>query len=251
MNAKKLFKKHGATALLIIGCGGVIGTAVAAVFGKEKYDGLIEETKKEKKEHKKSDKIKVAAKAYAITAVSAAISIGCLIASHKINANAMATVSAALAAKTVDAKKFAEKTKEIVGEKKYNEIEEKLVEDKMNANPPMTVITGVGEQLFYDSWNDRYFLSDMETVRKGVNDAVAELQNSHQLSMNEFFEFISPRLSNTDAGDIFGWDTMSCDRVEVSYFAKLVNEGPYKGKSAIAIKFCSGYEPTTNINMMK
>lgn len=251
MDIKRFLKKNASTICLVVGCAGVIGTAVSAVFGKEKYDDIIEEVKSEKnpdEDLKKSDVIKAGAKAYWLTAVIAVGSICCLVASHKISQNTLATVSTALAMKTADYKTLAKEAKEKLGEKKYAEMEGKIVEDKMNANPPV-IVAGTGDTLFYDAFNGRYFFSNMETVRQGVNDAVKELRHTNSLSLNEFWNMITPDLEDIDGGE-WGWDTCfdgGVDDICVSYYPKLVQDGPYKGKAAIAIKFDTGSEPACNI----
>lgn len=262
-----VMRKNGPIILLIGGCVGVVGTAVSAVFGKEKYDTIVTEKIEEKKQEleekgeevteeatelKVTDKIRAGARAYWLTVLIACVSITCLVASNKIAATNFATLSAAYAANKMDYKKYVEKASQKMGAKKADEVEEEIVREKMDKNVPKeatVIVTGTGDQLFYDVWNDRYFWSDMQTIRKGVNDANLELMNSHQLSANEFYEFIAPQLAHTQNGGIFGWDSGmdGLDKIEVGFYAKEITEGQYMGRAAMAIHFLSGAEPVCNL----
>lgn len=264
---KMLMSKHGPIVLLIVGCTGVVATGVSAVFGKEKFDTIVKEKVEEKKQEleekgeevtdealelKPTEKIKAGARAYCFTFIIASISIAALIASNRIAASSFATLSAAYAANKMDFKNYVSKATQKMGPKKSDEVEEEIVKEKMDKNVPReasVIVTGTGDQLFYDEWNDRYFWSDMETIRKGVNDANLELMNSHQLSANEFYEFIAPQLAHTQNGGIFGWDSGmdGLDKIEVGFYAKEILDGQYRGRAAMAIHFLSGAEPVCNL----
>lgn len=265
-NFKTNVKKNAPAILLIVGCVGVVGTAVSAVFGKEKYDTVIKEKIDEKMQTatengedldeeivlKPTDKLKAVGRAYWHTILIACVSITCLVASNRMIVGNLATVSAAYAANKLDYKKYVEKATEKMGAKKADEVETELAHEKMSKNVPTentVIMTGSGDQLFYDEWNDRYFWADMQTVRKGVNDANLELMNCHQLTANEFYEFIAPQLAHTKNGEIFGWDSGmdGLDKIEIGFYAKEVTSGQYAGRAAMAIRFLSGCEPTCNM----
>lgn len=239
--------------LLTLGCAGVIATAVSAVFDKEKYDTIIEETKKEKEEKKeevkKTDVIKVVAKSYWRTAVIGIFSICCIIASNRISASQLATVGAAYAASEGRRKEFMDKATEKFGEKKVNEVKEAIVEEKMTKaveNPTTIYNMGVGDQLFYESWTGRIFVRDLESVRKGVNDANVELINNDSLTFDEYCDWISGgQLESVKAGGM-GWNGDFCNKIDVSYIAKKIETGPYAGRTALAIIFHTDSEPRCN-----
>lgn len=243
--------------LLAIGCIGVAATAISAVFDKERYDNIIEEVKKEKEEKKeevkKTDVIKVVGKSYWRTAVIGVISICCIIASNRITAGQLATVGAAYAASENKRKEFMQKATEVVGEKKVEEIKNSITEDKINKafeNQDVTIInTGLGEQLFYDEWSGSVWSDNLETVRKGINDANCELRKSDELTYNEWRSFISSgKLEDVDSGRKWGWNTSIVDKIEVSFTAVKLTSGPYSGRVAMGVRFYDAYEPRTNIN---
>lgn len=258
--SNKLFtfvKAKSPVILLAVGCIGVAATAISAVFDKERYDNIIEEVKKEKEEKKeevkKTDVIKVVGKSYWRTAVIGVISICCIIASNRITAGQLATMGAAYAASENKRKEFMQKATEVVGEKKVEEIKNSITEDKINKafeNQDVTIInTGLGEQLFYDEWSGSVWSDNLETVRKGINDANCELRKSDELTYNEWRSFISSgKLEDVDSGRKWGWNTSIVDKIEVSFTAVKLTSGPYAGRVAMGVRFYDAYEPRTNIN---
>lgn len=251
---KSFMKKNSPVMLLVLGCVGVAATAVTAVFDKEKYDTIIEEVKTEKEEKqeeiKKTDVIKVVAKSYWRTAVVGIFSICCIIASNRITAGQLATMGAAYAASENKRKEFMQKATEVVGEKKVNDIKDKITEEKMMKaveNPTTIVNMGVGEQLFYEAWSGRVFTSDMESVRKGINDANAEFLNTDSVTFNEYCTFISNgKLEDVKGGEM-GWSTEFCNKIDVTFYAKKIENGPYAGRTAMAVVFHPECEPRYNV----
>lgn len=242
--------------LLTLGCIGVAATAVSAVFDKERYDSIIEDVKAEKEETKeeikKTDVIKVVAKSYWRTAAIGIFSICCIIASNRISASQLATVGAAYAASENKRKEFMAKATEKLGDKKVEEIKNSITDEKIQktfGNDNVTIInTGCGEQLFYDEWTGSVFTNDMETVRKGINDANIELRNTDELTYNEWRSFISNgKLDDVDSGKTQGWTTAIVDKIEVAFTPIKIKSGPYKDRVAMGIRFYDEYEPKTNI----
>lgn len=239
--------------LLAIGCIGVAATAVSAVFDKERYDNIIEDVKKDKEEKqeemKKTDVIKVVSKSYWRTAVIGVFSICCIIASNRITAGQLATVGAAYAASESKRKEFMEKATEVMGEKKVNEIKNKIDEDNMmTAINNVQSIPGEGIQLFYEPWTGRVWKDEKTNVEAGINSANSELLNSDMLSVNDWCEHISHgKLGETKGGEDQGWTTEFCTLIHISWYAKGITEGPYAGHTAWAIQFHTNDEPRMNI----
>lgn len=255
-------KKHSPAILLAVGCVGIVGTAISAVFGKEKYDDIVDEIRDKHEEEnvdnpeelKPTEKIKAVGRAYWHTILIACVSITCLVASNRIATSQLATVGAAYAANKADYKKYVEKATEKMGAKKSAEVESEIASDKMKGSKLVegaVIYTGRGDDLFWDSWNDRYFFGDLETVRKAVNDANDELKNTGRLTGNEFWSFVSPKLSENGSGDAYGWDggIDGLDSINVSYYSKIVEDGPYMNRPCIIIKFDAGSEPCCHIGM--
>lgn len=108
------------------------------------------------------------------------VSVGCSVASTKTSIGRTAAYATYSAAKQYELEELKKTVKEVMGEKKAAEIEQKAVEKQMSDNPPteqnVYVVSGGGETLFYDSMNDRYFKSTWEAVMDARHRIIDTLQ---------------------------------------------------------------------------
>ena len=164
-----------------------------------------------------------------------------LIMSNRESAKRIASVTAALAYQITEANDYKEAAKEILGEKKEKEIEEKAektkVERAFKSKYPRNVIdTGMGEDLFYDYYNDRFFLSSLNFIQKCINELNADHIEAvkrdpfdfNPMTLKEFYEAI--RLGTGEDykgfGDEFGWDNDGLIELDMSNDnAKMSGEG--------------------------
>lgn len=117
-----------------------------------------------------------------------------------------------------------DKAKEVIGEKKTQEITDLVNADKVKNNPPgknEVFITGKGETLCYDDYSGRYFKSDAESIRKAVNDINAQLRDDYFVSLNEFYALLG--LSNVKLGDDIGF-AMEDSYLNLSFSATLTDD---------------------------
>lgn len=263
-NLTKFFSKNAKTILLGVGITGLVAAIPLAIKGKDNYDRIIkktaeekpeiDETTGEKEEITRTDMINAGVKAYWKSAVIAIFSITCLVASNKIGSNQVAIATAAYAAKKKECDTIVEKAKTKLGDKKWQEVEEEIAEEKMKkASVPTEIITaGNGDQLYYDSWYGRYFWSNSIKVEGGVNKANAEYLKEGCLSVNEFWEFVHPAFEEVKAGDYEGWDYNENNReIAINFFSKTIHEGPYAGRSAMVIQFARTSEPNLDLGTHK
>lgn len=122
-------------------------------------------------------------------------------------------------------KKLQEKVAETVGEKKAEEIKTKIVKEKIENNPMANkevIITSKGDTLCYDSVSGRYFKSDIDTIKKIVNELNRRMLSESYISLNDFYYELG--LSFTKMGDQLGWNI---DRglIDISYVPLLADDG--------------------------
>lgn len=132
-------------------------------------------------------------------------------------------------------KDYQAKVVEQIGEKK-----EQLVRDEVNAEHirqnPVTnnqvLVTGGGKTLCYDSVSGRYFQSDMETIRRAINDINQKCLTHDYASQNDlYFELGLPTIP---IGEDLGW--RSDHLLEVS-FSSHINEN---GEPCLAMDYRVG-----------
>ena len=104
-----------------------------------------------------------------------------------------------------------EATKEVVGEKKAEQIQDKAnanrIDKTYTGSAEQILIAGDGDSLFYEPLSGRYFRSNWNSVSKGCNELNSEALGGGYfgtISLNDWFAKLG--LDAIDAGDILGWD---------------------------------------------
>lgn len=263
----KTFGNKSKAIALTVGVGLGVAAIVSAVIEKDNFDKLVKVKKEEKaKETNKTDisevkltkaeYAKCGVKTFGKTAGIALASFCFLLVADAIGKEQVAIASAYAAGIGKNKKEFTDKVKEKIGEKKFEEIQNSIEDDRITQNPPTAenvIKSGHGGDIFYDMWNDRYFESDMNTVREGVINANNAYQTLHSISMDDFYYHVNHRLGNTGKGQTFGWRQGSpfCkDKINVQYSSKLCTSGPYKDHAVIIMRFAEDSEPVTNLNLI-
>lgn len=141
---------------------------------------------------------------YIPTAASGVITIGCIIGGTRVNNKRMAAAQAAFIISERAYSEYKDKVLETYGEGKEQKIRDAIVEDRIRANPPgPTIVLGSGSVLCREGHTGRYFESDMETLRRSVNDLNARLNHHDTCSLDDWYYLIGmPGTANS--GDL-GW----------------------------------------------
>ena len=125
-------------------------------------------------------------------------------------------------------KEYQEKVVATIGEKKEKGIREAIAKDRVDRNPMSTkeiIVTGSGETYFYDSTSDRYFMADIEQIRRIVNDLNERMLNgmdSH-VSLNDFYAEVGLRF--TLVGDEVGWNVSKWGQIKLDFHAQIADNG--------------------------
>lgn len=220
-------KRHSPDILTGIGIAGMLTTTVFAVKATPKALILIEDKKREIKydrieeaknlEHKVTDNsvpkltvfeaIKATWKCYIPAAITGAVSIACLIGANSVNTRRNAALAAAYALSESTLSDYKDKVAETLGQKKAQEVKDAIAQEKIESNPVSTkeiVVTDKGESLCYDSISGRYFKSDIEYIRRSVNNLNERLLFDSYISLNDYYDEIGLDEINP-LGDALGW----------------------------------------------
>lgn len=226
-NAKITITKHSPEILTGIGITGLLTTTVLAVKATPKALKLIEENKKEKAVDELTPKevIQATWKCYIPAAVTAAASTACIIGASSVNLRRNAALAAAYKLSETALTEYKEKVVETFGEKKEKLVREGLAKDRIDKNPVRSsevIVTSKGETLCLDYTSGRYFKSDIESIKKAVNELNRRMLSENYISLNEFYEEID--LPPIKLGYDIGWNV---DRgfIDVSFDAALDAEG--------------------------
>ena len=238
--------KHSPEILTGVGIAGMITTTVLAVKATPKVLMLIDSKKQEifdeldpsevpgnttnykNLQLKPIEVVKVAWKPYIPAAVTCAASVTCLIGASSVNAKRNAALATAYELSKTALADYKEKVVETVGEKKEEIIREKVAQKKVDENPPTkseVIITGSGDVLFLEPVSMRYFKSDIENIRKIINDLNYRLTAGMEeyISLSELYDEIG--LSHTAQSDDIGWNIYRDGQINIDFPATKTEKG--------------------------
>lgn len=207
--------KHSPEILTAVGVAGMITTVVVAVKATPKALECIEERKYQLEDETdtiidtlpKKEVIKAAWKCYIPAAITGALSTACLIGANSVHAKRNAVLATAYKLSESAFSEYKEKVVETVGEKKEEAIRDNIAKDHIDKNPVKdseVIMTDRGNTLCFDVHSARYFRSDIETIRKAVNDLNRRMISEMYISLNDLYYEIG--LRPTKLGDDLGWN---------------------------------------------
>lgn len=104
---------------------------------------------------------------------------------------------------------YKDKVVEKVGKTKERAVRDDIAQDRVNQNPPSKndiIITGGGDVLCYDKYTGRYFMSNMDALKKAENQVNFYVLNNQYATLNDFYQYIG--LPTVPVGEEVGW---TCD----------------------------------------
>ena len=226
-NIRHIAYKHSPTILMGVGIAGMVTSTVMAVRVTPKALMLLEEHKIDEEEEDLSviDTIKTTWHCYIPSVMVCVGSITCLIYSSSINLRRNAVIATAYSLSENALKEYQEKVVETIGEKKEHTIRDAVAKDRINKDPVSNKeihITNSGNTLCYDVISGRYFESDIELIRKAVNELNRNMLNDMYISLNDFYYELG--LSNNELGDDLGWN-ISDGFIELNFSTQLSDNG--------------------------
>lgn len=223
---KSSLTRHSPEILVGIGITGMLTSTALAVKATPKAIRLMNEAENEKNgELTTLETVKACWKPYIPAAVTAATSVACLIGASSVNAKRNAALAAAYTLSDTAFREYKEKVIETIGEKKEKIVQEKIAEDKMKNDPVSkkeVIITDKGNTLCYDAVSGRYFRSDIDKIKKAVNDLNKQMLSDMYISMNDFYDILG--MPRTSVGDQLGWN-LDSGLLELDYSAQLAEDG--------------------------
>ena len=204
IGVKKYITKHSPEILTGLGIASMITSTVLAVKATPKAVKLLQE---QKHELTTLETVQTVWKEY-IPAVSFGLGgVVCLVSSCYINNKKSAALATAYAISDTTFRTYRDKIVETIGEKKEKKIRDEIAQDsvnKTNNENRQIIVTPSGQTLCLDKISGRYFRSDLDTIRKAVNNLNKEMLSENYISLNRFYSVIG--LDNIKDGDYIGWN---------------------------------------------
>ena len=228
--------------LILIGMSvaGLVTTVVMAVrvtpkavrlIENAKYNLALEEdeqgnvTEPMKLDFTTMDVIKTTWKLYIPAVIMGGVTISCIIGANSINLRRNAALASVYSLTEATLKEYQEKVVETIGKGKEQKIKDGIAKDRIIKNPPndaTIIITGKGETLCYDALSGRYFKSDIESIRKILNELNSSLMNEMTISLNDVYFALG--MSNIKLGEELGW-TIDDGLMEFHFSSQLSEDG--------------------------
>ena len=228
----KLASDNSPAILTAIGVTGTLTTVVLAVKAGMKAEQILQ-AEMDDRVHKAGsitrvedftpqEKVELTWTCYIPAAGSAVATIVCIILANRIGNRRAAALAAAYAISEKAFVEYKDKVVEKLGEKKEQQVRDEIAQDRITKTPlGETVIIGTGSVLCFESFTGRYFLSDMETIKKAQNDTNYQILNDYYASLTEFYNRVG--LPRTAVSDEFGWN--SDKMLELEFSTALAEDG--------------------------
>lgn len=201
----------------VLSAAAIVGTAATAYLtarGTFKAAQIIADEKAKRELHEipenriltKTDAFKLVWPQYLPAAGTVITTVGCIVFANKISASRLTALAGAYAISEKRFTEYKDKVTEKLGVAKEKTARDELAQERVTKNPPggnNTIIMGGGDVLFQDSMSGRYFMSDMESVRKAINDLNQEMIHSMYVTLTDFYSAVG--IEPTKFSDDVGW----------------------------------------------
>ena len=231
-NVKTVLSSHSPEILTGLGIAGMITTTVLAVSATPKALDLIAEAEDEKFDNghgealTKVEVVKAAWKPYIPAAITGVTSVACLIGASSVHSKRNAALATAYNLSATALAEYKQKVIETVGEKKEQLVRDKVAEEHIRKDPVNSstiIVSGNGNTRCFDTITKRRFVSDIETIKRIVNELNRRMINGEDyISLNDFYYALD--LDGVSIGDDLGWN-VTRGLIELSFSAQLDTDG--------------------------
>lgn len=168
------------------------------------------------------EQVNIAWKFYIPPVTTGVVTVGAIAYANRLGSK---RTTAAISAYTITERAFAqyrEKIVEEIGPHKEQIVRDDIARSVAEAAPSRElIIAGSGEVMCCELYTRRYFMSDMEQLRKAQNDINAQVNNELYVSLDDFYDKI--KLTPTAHSSELGWD--SDRQLELEFSTVLSEDG--------------------------
>ena len=223
MNIKEcvinFFKDHDEEILTGLSIAGLISSVVMAIKATPRAMKKMEDRKKELHVEKLStwETVKTAGPCYIPTGIGMALTTVSIVAPvSKLMKSNSALVTGLMISEEAR-RSFEEKTKELVGEKKVEEIRDKIAEDKVkNIRSNEIIVTGPNKYPIVDDLTGDTFEYNLDELKRRMLDAKQVCVNFNFISVNEWRGMLGLKPLHAALGDL-GWGPNTGFEIYCSY----------------------------------
>lgn len=192
-------KRNASTILTVVGGVGVVTTTVLAIKATPKALSLLDDAKQEKGEDlTKLEKVKVTAPVYIPTVISGAATLACIYGANVLNKRQQAGLMSAYALLDNSYKEYKAKVEALYGEGSNEQIKNEIAKDNYEDQEVKN-----DEQLFYDDFSNRYFISTPTKVMQAEYNVNRDIHMRGWAELNDYYEWLG--IEDIEGGDVLGW----------------------------------------------
>jgi len=208
---KPFLAQHEPEILMTMGISGMLFSVVWGIKATAKVTKKVEQRKQQLKKDKLTieEIFKLSWKDYLPVVVSTGMSIPCIIAGNRIANKRNIMLAAAYTLSETALQEYKETTKTLIGDKKFEKIEESISEEKVRKTYKDGInnvtLIGDGDSLFYEELSGRYFKTNWNRISKAANELNAQAMGdlSGVTTLNDWFDILG--LEETVLGETMGW----------------------------------------------
>lgn len=221
--AEKLVADNSPQILTALGVAGTITTAVLTGKAAVQADRVIRQTQKlnddpeEPYDLTPRDKVKLTWKLYIPPVATGAVTIASIILANQIGTRRAAAMAAAYAVSERAYSEYKDEVRRRFGAIKEQSVRDGVAQHQVNENPVenrQVIITGGGNVLCFEPFTGRYFDSDMESLKKAMNDLNYRINSDGYASLSEFYDLVG--LPHTAYSDDVGWKSDKLLELDIS-----------------------------------
>ena len=221
--------KESPTILTGFAVTGVFTTTILTVSATKEALVLIEaeayKNKMQVEDFEPIDIVKIAWKPYIYAAISAGLTIGCIVTANTIHLKRAAAMAGLYSLAETALLDYQKNVVKVIGAKKEQKVRDEVAQTQLDKNPikeENVYATGHGGHLIYDPISGRYFRSDIEHIRQKINDFNEELFSDMYLPLNDFYYLLG--LKPIELGTSAGWDVDE-GKLQVRFSSKIAENG--------------------------
>lgn len=210
--------------LTSLGVAGVLGTAylTATATAKSVVELYNEEYEDVDIDSPIVDKARAVWPNYIPATIVGVSTIGCIVGGHNIHTRRQAALMSLYTLTDATLKEYRAKVAETIGEREETKIREEVDKDRVQrSSTEPVIVTGSGDHLCYDSYSGRYFMSNVEAIRRAENRINSQVINDSYASQNDFYRELG--IPTTRYGDEIGWRVEQM--MELRFSSHLTEEG--------------------------
>lgn len=225
---QKFLQDNSTTVLASIGVVGTVATAVLSAKAGYRAAHILDEEYKSQNlspifdEFSPREKIEILWKTYIPSAVVTTLTCSAILASVYVGNRRTAAIAAAYSLSEKAFSEYKEKVSQKLTKAEQRKVVDELGEERVRNNPVSehSIIQGRGNVLCYEYYSGRYFMSDMESLRKANNDINHQILNNYHASLTDLYGLLG--LDRTAVSDEVGWN--SDQLLEMTYSTTLADD---------------------------